>query len=199
MNNINYIEYFLCFSQIVPIGLVAIYVKPQRIKSKEEYINKKEKQDTSLPKDNQKKDSSTEQLKLTAPQQVIHNRLKNTLHSLNIYILMGEAIVTQSCPTLWLHGPQHSRLLCLWDFPGKNTGVCCHSLLQGIFLTQELNLGLLYLLTMPKPLTIWITTNCAKFWKRWEYQTTWPASWEICMQVKKQQLELGMEKQMGSK
>ena len=29
-----------------------------------------------------------------------------------------------------------------------------------------------------------------KFWKRWEYQTTWPASWEICMHVRKQQLEL---------
>ena len=41
------------------------------------------------------------------------------------------------------------------------------------------------LLTMPKPLTVWITTNCGKFYKRWEYQTTWPASWEICMQVKK--------------
>ena len=46
------------------------------------------------------------------------------------------------------------------------------------------------LLTMPKPLTVWITINCGKFWKRWEYQTTWPASWEICMQVRKQQLEL---------
>ena len=43
------------------------------------------------------------------------------------------------------------------------------------------------LLTMPKPLTVWITANCGKFWKRWEYQTTLPASWEICMQVKKQQ------------
>ena len=43
------------------------------------------------------------------------------------------------------------------------------------------------LLTMPKPLTVWITINCGKFWKRWEYQTTWPASWEICMQVRKQQ------------
>ena len=42
------------------------------------------------------------------------------------------------------------------------------------------------LLTMPKPLTVWVTINCGKFWKRWEYQTTWPASWEICMQVKKQ-------------
>ena len=38
-----------------------------------------------------------------------------------------------------------------------------------------------------------------KFFKRWEYQTTWPASWEICMQVKKQQLELDMEQQTGSK
>ena len=55
------------------------------------------------------------------------------------------------------------------------------------------------LLTMPKPLTVWITTNYGKFWKRWEYQTTWPASWEISMQVKKQQLELDMEQQNGSK
>ena len=55
------------------------------------------------------------------------------------------------------------------------------------------------LLTVPKPLTVWITTNCEKFLKRWEYQTTWPASWEICMQVKKQQLELNMEQQTGSK
>ena len=40
------------------------------------------------------------------------------------------------------------------------------------------------LLTMPKPLTVCITTNCGKFYNRWEYQTTWPASWEIYMQVK---------------
>ena len=49
------------------------------------------------------------------------------------------------------------------------------------------------LLTTPKPLTVWITTNYGKFWKRWEYQNNWPASWEICMQVKKQQIELDME------
>ena len=55
------------------------------------------------------------------------------------------------------------------------------------------------LLTMPKPLTVWITINCGKFWKRSEYQTTWPASWETCMQVRKQQLELDMEQQTGSK
>ena len=55
------------------------------------------------------------------------------------------------------------------------------------------------LLTMPKPLAVWITINCGKFWKRWEYQTTLSASWEICMQVKKQQLEPNMEQQTGSK
>ena len=49
------------------------------------------------------------------------------------------------------------------------------------------------LLTMPKPLTVWIQTNHGK------YQTTWTASWEIWMQVKKQQLELDMEQQTGSK
>ena len=54
------------------------------------------------------------------------------------------------------------------------------------------------LLTMPKPLTVWITTNWGKFFKRWEYQTTLSASWKICMQVRKQQLELDME-QTGSK
>ena len=55
------------------------------------------------------------------------------------------------------------------------------------------------LLTMPKPLTVWITVNCGKFWKRWEYQTSWPASWEPCMPVRKQQLELDMEQQTGCK
>ena len=55
------------------------------------------------------------------------------------------------------------------------------------------------LLTTPKPLTVWITINCGKFWMKWEYQTTWSASWETCMQVRKQQLELDMEQQTGSK
>ena len=55
------------------------------------------------------------------------------------------------------------------------------------------------LLIMQKPLTVWITINCGKFWKRWKYQTTLTGSWEICMQVKKQQLELDMEQQTGPK
>ena len=46
---------------------------------------------------------------------------------------------------------------------------------------------------------VWIKINCGKFWKRWEYQTTWPAPWETYMQVRKQQWELDMEQQTGSK
>ena len=46
---------------------------------------------------------------------------------------------------------------------------------------------------------VWITVSCRKFWKRWEYQTTWPVSWEICLQARKQWLELDVEQQSGSK
>ena len=48
-------------------------------------------------------------------------------------------------------------------------------------------------------LWLWITINYGKFSKRWEYQTTWPASWEICILVRKQQLEPDMEQQTSSK
>ena len=54
-------------------------------------------------------------------------------------------------------------------------------------------------LTTLKSFTMWITTNCGKFFKRWEYQTTLPVFWETCMQIKKKQLELDMEKQTASK
>ena len=47
------------------------------------------------------------------------------------------------------------------------------------------------LLVMPKPLTVRTTANCGDFLKRWEYQITWPASWELCMQVRKQQFRTG--------
>ena len=55
------------------------------------------------------------------------------------------------------------------------------------------------ILTTPKPLTVWIKTNCGKCFKRWEYQTTRLTSWDIYMPVKKQQLELDMEQETGSK
>ena len=50
-----------------------------------------------------------------------------------------------------------------------------------------------------KALTVWTTANREKFFMSWEYQTTWPASREICMQVKKQQLEPEIEQRTGSK
>ena len=52
--------------------------------------------------------------------------------------------VAKSCPTLlWCHGLYPARLLCPWDFPGKNTRVGCHFFFQGIFQTQGSNLRLL--------------------------------------------------------
>ena len=54
-------------------------------------------------------------------------------------------------------------------------------------------------LTMFKAFIVWITANCGKFLKRQEYQITLPVSWETCMWVRKQQLELDMEQQTGSK
>ena len=53
------------------------------------------------------------------------------------------------------------------------------------YLSKEWIFDCVALLTTPQPLTVWITTNCGKVLKRQEYQTTLPASWEICMQVKK--------------
>ena len=50
----------------------------------------------------------------------------------------------------------------------------------------------IYFFIMLKPLAVCFTINSGKFFRKWEYQTTWPASWEICMQVKKQQLEPDM-------
>ena len=57
--------------------------------------------------------------------------------------VISRVLVTQLCPTLWPHGLQPTRLLCLWNSPGKNTRVDCHALLQGIFLSQGWNPGLL--------------------------------------------------------
>ena len=79
-------------------------------------------------------------------------------------VLFSRSVISDS---LWPHDLQHARLPC----PSSTST----------------------LLNMPKPLIVWITTNCGKFFKWWKYQTTWPASWEICMQVKKQQLLPDME------
>ena len=77
----------------------------------------------------------------------------------------------------WFWSPQNKVWHCFHCFP-----IYFHSVL----------------LTTPKPLTVWITINCEKFWERWECQTIWPASWEICMQVKKHQLELAWNNRLVS-
>ena len=64
---------------------------------------------------------------------------------------------------------------------------------------REFQKNIYYFIDYAKALTVWITTNYGKFLKTWDYQTTWPASWESCMQVKKQQLGLDMEQQTGFK
>ena len=97
----------------------------------------------------------------------------------------------------WFWSPQRGNLSLLPTFPFYLP--CSNG--AGSWKKQESSrkASISALLTMPKPLTMWITINCGKFWKRWEFQTTWSASWDICMQVRKQQLELNMEQQTGSK
>ena len=82
-------------------------------------------------------------------QEAITGKVKHTSewkwlsHHLHMALNL-EFMCAQSCPTLWPYGLQPTRLLCLWNFPGKNTGVGFHYLLQGIFLTQGSNLRLLH-------------------------------------------------------
>ena len=83
-----------------------------------------------------------------------NRQIRNTNISLcwNLLILFSKerkkvqvlvACVSWSCPMLW-DPMEPARLLCPWNSPGRNTGVGCHALLQGIFLTQGLNPGLLH-------------------------------------------------------
>ena len=74
-----------------------------------------------------------------------------------------------------------------------------HSICQQIWKTQQWPLEKVSFHSSPKGRQCQITTNCRKFLKIWECQITWPASWEMCRQVKKQQSDLDMEQQTGSK
>ena len=107
-------------------------------------------------------------------------------------------LVTKSCPTLlWPHGPYLTRLPCPWDSPGKNTGVGCHFLLQGIFLTQGSNPSLLHCQVGSLPLGllgtpladkvndkyIYLGSKQIKFWAHhpttiWITHTSWK---EMCL------------------
>ena len=127
-----------------------------------------------------------------------------------LFILMSVVcvLVTQLCLTLC------NPMGCPWDSPGKNTGVDCHSLLQGIFPTQGLNPGLQHCRQMLYHLRSSERANfCfidyAKAFDCVDHNKLWKILREMgipdhltclfCMQVRKQQLELDMEKQAGSK
>ena len=105
-------------------------------------------------------------------------------------------VYANKCPlSQWCHPAISSSVIPFSSCPWSN----CQHPLDHRKSKSSRKTSISALLTMPNPLTVWITTNCGKFWKRWKYQTTWPVSWETCMQVRKQQLELDMEQQTGSK
>ena len=62
--------------------------------------------------------------------------------------------------------------------------------------TREFQKNIYFCFTDYAKAIVWITIKCGKFWKRWDYQTTWPAFWETYMQVSKQQLELDMNNRL---
>ena len=66
--------------------------------------------------------------------------------------------------SLWSHGLSPARLLCPWDFSGKNTGVGRHFLLQGIFVTQGLNLVLLHC----RQILYYLNHQGSPWWKKWK-------------------------------
>ena len=97
----------------------------------------------------------------------------------------SESEVTQSCLTLC--DPMDCSL----------QGSSIHGIFQARVL-EWVAIAFPISLTRLKPLTMWITTNCGIFLKRWKYQTRLHASWDICVQIKKQQLEQDMEQWTGS-
>ena len=72
--------------------------------------------------------------------------LTSDLSSSSLLVCCACSVASVVSNSLWPRGLQPTRLLCPWDSPDKNTGVGCHALLQGIFLTQGLNPCLLSLL-----------------------------------------------------
>ena len=117
--------------------------------------------------------------------------LKNFPQLVVIHTVKGFSVVTEAEVNVFL------EFSCFSYGPtdvGSLTGLFKASLYMWNF-----SLRMLLKPSFFKHLSVCTTTNCGKLSKRWEYQTTWPASWEICTQVKKQQLELDTEQQTGSK
>ena len=89
-------------------------------------------------------------------------------------------LVTQSCPPICNPMDRSTRLLCPWDSPGKNTGVGCHGLLQGIFPTQGSNLDLLHCQAESLPLSHLGSPICkvsASRYLTWGCLSSWYRSW----------------------
>ena len=78
----------------------------------------------------------------------------------------------QLCPTLQLRGLWPTRLICPWDFPSQNTGVGCHTPLQGMFQTQGSN-PLLF--KSPALVGRFFTTSTT--WEAWVHQANCWAGW----------------------
>ena len=78
-------------------------------------------------------------------------------------------------------------------FRGRGTGDQIVNILWIIEKAIEFQKNIYFCFTDYAKIFVWIKTNCEKFFKRWEYQTTLPVSWEIYITVKKQQLEPDME------
>ena len=120
-------------------------------------------------------------------------------HTLALISSASKVILNFSKQSLRVHEPRTSRCSS-WTYKRqRNQRSNCQHLLdhrKSKSAPEKKSTSVFF--TMPKSLTVWITTNCGKFFKRWEYQTILPASLEICMQVKKQQLEPDMEQQTGS-
>ena len=111
-----------------------------------------------------------------------------------------------TCTKVWMLASQQSNML----GPSSQSDGIGRQVLKGIIrswrsrrlpdtVRWHLDLILLSLQNCEKSISIVYKPPPSWFWKGWEYQNTWPASWEICMQVRKQQLKLDMEQQTGSK
>ena len=118
------------------------------------------------------------------------------LHSSHMLVKKCSKFSKPGFNSTWTMNFQMFKVLGKADEPGIKLAISAGSLKKQESSRKKTTSALL---TTPKPLTVWITINCGKFWKRWEYQTTWSISWETYMQVRKQQLELDMEQQTGSK
>ena len=101
---------------------------------------------------------------------------------------LSHSVVSDS---LWPMAYSPARLPCLWNFPGKYTGVACLFYTRGSSQPRDWTQ-----VSCISCIGRWILYHWATWEVRWEYQTTLPAPWEICMQVKKEQLEPDMNNRL---